>query len=128
MTKIKLPVWNDITEEYENEMKDFDTNALDPNNDRFKTGVKEEVKQPSRNPAYESFDKVDLPDTFGDFIKLTNSSDEYWNDPIIINKKHITSFFGSPGTGRTIVYSGHGNQNWEVKEDLQTIVKLIGKK
>lgn len=127
MTKIKIPVFNEITEEYEKELKEIDTKNLDPNGDRFSEKMSKE-NPPSRNPAYESFDKLDLPETFGDFIKLTNSSDEYWNDPIIINKNHITSFFGSPGTGRTIIFSGHGNQNWEVKEDLKTVIKLIGEK
>ena len=46
-----------------------------------------------------------------------------------INKSHITSFFGNPGTGRTIIFSGYSNQSWEVQEDLETVSNFIkGKK
>ena len=132
MTTIKVPVYNEITEEYEKEMKDFDTKNLDPNGDRFNEEmIKEKNKKergPSKNPAFSNF-TANLPESFDNFVTFKNASDEYWNDPICINKSHITSFFGNPGTGRTIIFSGYSNQSWEVQEDLETVSNFIkGKK
>jgi len=134
MTTIKMPVYNEITEEYEGEKnvdleKELSEHAIKELN--LKPEIKEEPlvtgggSEPKKNPTFLKVDGSNLPNRVKNLVKFTNGSDDYLDDPIFINIEHITTIFCNPTTGNTIIFNGHSGQNWAVKESFEEVMKRI---
>ena len=85
MTTIKMPVYNEITEEYEGEKnvdleKELSEHAIKELN--LKPEIKEEPlvtgggSEPKKNPTFLKVDGSNLPNRVKNLVKFTNGSDD----------------------------------------------------